>query len=149
MTILNSRDQKLQDINEIYPRLLSQTYNALDLSITLENTEIVVNLVLPEAKDTPKYVSGYIIKLWRQGETVGTSATDWWSTPFDTNNMLEQKAVSSARFNILSLPLSSTLKRISENGINYQIACRSTDKMENTSSRSILGSIRIKTISVL
>lgn len=146
MTILNARDKKLQS-EELYPRLLSQTYNAVDMSISLEGTEIVVDLILPTGTDKPKYISGYVIKLWRVGETTGTSTTDWWLQPNDPLNMMEQNAVSSARFNLLRLP-KSPIKRISQAGINYQIACRASDQLNNVSSRSILGSIRIKTISV-
>jgi hypothetical protein len=142
MAALNSRDLFIQNI---YPRLLSHLYNATDFSITLEGTSIVVKLLLPE--DTPKYVLNYTVKLWRTGETTGTSSTDWWTQPWDTGNMLKVTTLDIARFNLLELP-NTTIKRISSSGINYQIACRSTDLMGNISAKSILGSIRIKTISV-
>lgn len=142
MAALNSRDLFIQGI---YPRLLSQTYNATDFSITLEGTFIVVKLILPE--EVPKYINNYEVKLWRTGETTGTSNTDWWYQTWDTGNMLKTITLDTARFNLLELS-NSPIKRISANGINYQIACRSIDQMGNISGKSILGSIRIKTISV-
>lgn len=142
MSALNSRDLFIQNI---YPRLLSDIYNANDLSITLEGTDIVVKLLL--AEDVPKYVGSYTVKLWRTGETTGTSSTDWWNQSLDVDNMLKVSTLDIARFNLLQLP-NTPIKRISPIGINYQIACRSTDSLGNISAKSILGSIRIKTISV-
>lgn len=150
MAALNSRDKFIQGI---YPRLLSQIYNAKDLTIALEGTLIVVKLELPETNSdgtefkTPPYISNYTVKLWRTGETTGTLSTDWWNETWDTGNMLKTTTVDVARFNLLQLP-NTPVKRISSDGINYQIACRSTDLMGNISNKSILGSIRIKTIRV-
>lgn len=142
MSALNSRDLFIQNI---YPRLLSDLYNATDLSITLEGTNIVVKLIF--AEDSPKYISKYNVKLWRTGETTGTSSTDWWDQSLDTGNMLKVTTLDIARFNLLELP-NTPIKRISPIGINYQIACRSIDSTGKISAKSILGSIRIKTISV-
>lgn len=142
MAAINSRDLFIQTI---VPRLLSQTYTANDLSINLEVTSILVTLILPE--ELPKYIKNFVVKLWRTGEgSPGTSATDWWNQAWDSNNMLSVTTLSTARFDLLNLPNSPT-KRISESGINYQIACRAIDTSDNFSSKSMLGSILLKTIS--
>lgn len=144
MAALNSRDLFVQGI---YPRLLSQTYSPLDLDISLQGTNIVVKLVHPGSEaDIPKYIASYRVKLWRQGETSGTYASDWWTNGWDSGNMLEVTTLGMASFNLLDLPNSPT-KRISANGINYQIACKAVDSMGTISTKTLLGSIKIKTIS--
>jgi hypothetical protein len=156
MAALNARDIFIQGdltTDGIYPRLLSQTYNAKDLTITLEGTYIVVKLEFPTTTSSgdefkkPDYITNYTVKLWRTGETTGTNTTDWWDTTWDSGNMLKVTTLDIARFDLLQLS-NTPVKRISQNGINYQIAIRSTDVMGFISSKSILGSIRIKTISV-
>ncbi len=142
MAAINSRDLFIQTI---VPRLLSQTYAANDLSIKLQTTSIVVTLILPE--ELPKYIKNFVVKLWRQGEGfTGTYATDWWGQSWDSNNMLSITTLSVASFDLLNLS-NSPVKRISEVGINYQIACRAVDTSDNISSKSMLGSILLKTIS--
>jgi len=144
MAALNSRDLFIQGI---YPRLLSQTYSPLDLDISLQGTNIVVKLVHPGSEaDIPKYIASYRVKLWRQGETSGTYASDWWTNGWDSGNMLEVTTLGMASFNLLDLPNSPT-KRISADGINYQIACKAVDSMGTISTKTLLGSIKIKTIS--
>ena len=144
MAALNSRDLFVQGI---YPRLLSQTYSPLDLDISLQGTNIVVKLVHPGSEaDIPKYIASYRVKLWRQGETSGTYASDWWTNGWDSGNMLEVTTLGMASFNLLDLPNSPT-KRISADGINYQIACKAVDSMGTISTKTLLGSIKIKTIS--
>ena len=145
MAALNSRDLFIQGI---YPRLLSQTYSPLDLDISLQGTNIVVKLVHPGSEaDIPKYIASYRVKLWRQGETSGTYASDWWTNGWDSGNMLEVTTLGMASFNLLDLPNSPT-KRISADGINYQIACKAVDSMGTISTKTLLGSIKIKTISI-
>lgn len=142
MAAINSRDLFIQTI---VPRLLSQTYVANDLSIKLQTTSIVVTIIQPE--ELPKYIKNYIVKIWRQGEGfTGTYATDWWNQSWDSNNMLSITTLSTASFDLLNLP-NTPIKRISQTGINYQVACRSIDTSDNLSSKSILGSILLKTIS--
>lgn len=142
MAAINSRDLYIQTI---VPRLLSQTYAADDLSIKLQSTTIVVTLQLPE--ELPKYIKNFIVKLWRQGEGyTGTYSTDWWNQTWDSNNMRSVTTSSVANFDLLNLP-NNVIKRISQTGINYQIACRAVDTTDNISSKSMLGSILLKTIS--
>lgn len=142
MAAINSRDLYIQTI---VPRLLSQTYAADDLSIKLQSTTIVVTLQLPE--ELPKYIKNFIVKLWRQGEGyTGTYSTDWWNETWDSNNMRSVTTSSVANFDLLNLP-NNVIKRISQTGINYQIACRAVDTTDNISSKSMLGSILLKTIS--
>lgn len=142
MAAINSRDLYIQTI---VPRLLSQTYAADDLSIKLQSTTIVVTLQLPE--ELPKYIKNFIVKLWRQGEGyIGTYSTDWWNQTWDSNNMRSVTTSSVANFDLLNLP-NNVIKRISQTGINYQIACRAVDTTDNISSKSMLGSILLKTIS--
>lgn len=142
MPAINSRDLFIQGI---VPRLLTQTYKTDDLYITLENTSIVVKLVITQ--DIPKYIKNFTVKLWRQGEGyTGTYATDWWNDAWDSNNMLSATTLDTVRFDLLSLS-NATVKRISQTGINYQIACRAMDTSDNFSSKSVRGSILLKTIS--
>jgi hypothetical protein len=143
MAAINSRDLFIQTI---VPRLLSQAYAATDISIKLESTDIVVDLILPD--ELPKYIKTFSVKLWRTTTpSSGTSSTDWWGTAWDNDNMLIVNTLSTARFNLLRLPSTSSNRRISSAGVNYQIACRAVDTTDNLSSKSILGSILIKTIS--
>ena len=145
MAALNSRDLFVQSI---YPRLLSQTYSPLDLDISLQGTNIVVKLIHPSSDaDIPKYIASYRIKLRRDGETSGTATSDWWADGWDSGNMLEVTTLGMGIFNLLDLPNSPT-KRISADGINYQIACKAVDSMGTISTKTLLGSIKIKTISI-
>jgi hypothetical protein len=143
MPAINSRDVEIQ---KIYPRLLSLTHNAADLDIRFEGTNIIVKIILDDIEGIPQYITSYIIKLWRTGETVGTATTDWWYDTWQPNNMLKANTLNEVFFNLLQLP--NPPQRISEIGINYQIACRSVDTMNVTSAKSTLGSILIKTINV-
>jgi len=143
MAALNSRDYYLK--TGINPRLISQTYTPADLSIKLQGTSIIVNLVF--SKELPVYIKNFDIKLWRQGEGfTGTYASDWWNDQIDTNNLITISTTNIAEFNLMSLS-NTPVKRISQTGINYQIAARSKDTGDNTSFISIQGSILIKTIS--
>jgi len=143
MAAINSRDIFIQ---ALVPRLLTQTYKVNDLYITLQDTNIVVKLIIQE--DLPKYIKNFSVKLWRQGEVAAaTSTSDWWNNPFDPDNMLLVQTLDTATFNLLNLPSTTTIKRISKIGINYQIAARAIDNTDNFSSVSMLGSIFIKTIS--
>ena len=119
MAAINSRDLEIQSI---YPRLLSLTHNAADLDIRLQGTSVVVKLILDDNEGVPQYITSYIIKLWRTGETEGTATTDWWYETWQANNMLKANTLNEVAFNLLDLP--SPPQRISEIGINYQIACR-------------------------
>lgn len=143
MPAINSRDVEIQ---KIYPRLLSLTHNAKDLEIRFQGTNIFVKLILDDNEGIPQYITSYIIKLWRTGETEDTATSDWWNQTWQPNNMLKANTLSEVAFNLLNLP--NPPQRISEIGINYQIACRAIDTMNVTSARSTLGSIRIKTITV-
>jgi len=143
MAAINSRDLEIQNI---YPRLLSLTHNAADLDIRLQGTSVFVKLILDANEGVPQYITSYVIKLWRAGETQGTATSDWWYEPWQANNMLKANTLNEVAFNLLDLP--SPPDRISEIGINYQIACRSVDTMNVTSAKSVLGSIRIKTINL-
>lgn len=141
MPAINSRELFVQSI---VPRLESSSYAAQDLSIRLEGTELVVDII--EAADTPKFLKNYEVKLWRTTST-GTGS-DWWNTTWDSTNMLKIVTTKTARFNLLSLPSTSSNRRISQLGVNYRIICRAFDTMGNISSTSILGSILIKTITM-
>lgn len=143
MPAINSRDLEIQSI---YPRLLSSTHNVTDLDIRLQGTHIFVKLILEGSEGVPSYVSSYIVKLWRTGETEGTTTTDWWDEPWQPNNMLKGNTLNEVSFNLLDLP--NPPARISQAGINYQIACRSIDTANVTSIKSMLSSIRIKTINL-
>jgi hypothetical protein len=143
MPAINSRDLEIQSI---YPRLLSLTHNVADLDIRFQGTNIFVKLILDVNEGVPPYVSSYILKLWRTGETQGTATTDWWDEPWQPNNMLKANTINEVAFNLLNLP--NPPNRISETGINYQIACRSIDTANVTSVKSVLSSIRIKTINL-
>lgn len=141
MAAINSRELFVQGI---LPRLDSLIYAAQDLEIRLEQTEIVVNII--QAADTPKFLQSYEVKLWRT--TSSGTGSDWWNTSWDSANMLKVTTTNTARFNLLSLPSTSTNRRISQAGVNYRVICRAYDTMGNISSTSTLGSILIKTITM-
>jgi len=148
MAAINSRELRAASI---VPRLLTQSYGTgNDLYITLEGTIIKVTLVING--ELPTYVKQFDVKLWREGEVASpkTYLTDWWNTvtsithPDDVLSGLTSNSIS---FDLLNMKTTATKRRISQAGVNYQIAYRAIDTTNNYSNISVLGSILIKTIS--
>jgi hypothetical protein len=122
-------------------------FNATNLLIALEGTNLVVRPIDSSGTPAPKTHVGYEYRLYRNSGT-----GDFWNTDIvaadKTANYLEQRNTSTAIFDLLKLPSTVGNPRITETapGVKYRIACRAIDKNGNYSTSSLLGSINIRTI---
>lgn len=128
--------------DEVSVVVVSRNYNPFSVSdvlITLHGTTVTVKPVIQAVE--PAEHKTYEFKLYRSNGT-----GDFWNTSWDADNMMIAQSRTQAVFNLLSLPSTSTNRRISTSGINYRIACRALNFSNNYSATSALGSILIKTI---
>ena len=120
-------------------------YNATQLQITLEGTNLVVRALTADGTIIPPDQKNFEFRLYRNEGT-----GDFWNdvpnfTSTDkTNNYLMLKSSGTAIFDLTKIPLpriSTTLP-----GIKYRIACRAIDSTNNYSATSLLASINLATI---
>ena len=120
-------------------------YNATQLQITLEGTNLVVRALTADGTIIPPDQKNFEFRLYRNEGT-----GDFWNdvpnftTADKTNNYLMLKSTGTAIFDLTKIPLpriSTTLP-----GIKYRIACRAIDGTNNYSATSLLASVSLATI---
>jgi len=120
-------------------------YNATQLQITLEGTNLIVRALTADGTIIPRDQKTFEFRLYRNSGT-----GDFWDdvpnfTIADkTDNYLMLKSSDTVSFDLTKLPLpriSTTLP-----GIKYRIACRAIDQTNNYSATSLLGSANLSTI---
>lgn len=110
-----------------------------DVAITLQGTNIIVKPIITGTE--PANHKTYVFRLYR---TTSSGSADFWTTSWDSTNMLEIQSRTQAVFNLLNLPRDTG--RISSSGVNYRIACRALDNTDVYSTTSAVGSIKIQTL---
>jgi len=119
----------------------TNSFTPNDVMITLQGTNIIVKPILSTGNSEPSDHKTYEFRLYRS-----TGTGDFWTTTWDSTNMLKAQSRTQAVFNLLDLPSTSGNRRISQTGVNYRVACRALNNTDSYSSTSVLGSILIKTI---
>jgi hypothetical protein len=114
-------------------------FSVADVSITLQGTNIIVKPIIVGTE--PPNHKTYVFRLYR---TTNSGSADFWTTAWDSTNMLEIQSRTQAVFNLLNLPRDTG--RISSTGVNYRIACRALDNTNAYSTTSAIGSIKIQTL---